>query len=151
MQAKSRSKHVYTKKPCKLAVCFHSCTYEACTDLLHDLHFQERQENKGHVISTIAPASKPKPLWVGNSGHQQSASQHQFGRALQRAADDALLEAGSLPSANCFAECQKSGTRQRQSLSSAALSKELHLVKKCTRQRTSLSSVRLSAKARHSA
>ena len=35
-----------------------------------------------------------------------------------------LLEIGPLPSANCFAECQKSGTQQRPSLSSAALGKE---------------------------
>ena len=36
----------------------------------------------------------------------------------------ALLETGSLPSAKCFAECQKSGTRQRPSLPSVALGKE---------------------------
>ena len=34
-----------------------------------------------------------------------------------------------MPSANCFADCQKSGTRQRPSLPSAALGKELHSAK----------------------
>jgi len=37
-----------------------------------------------------------------------------------------LLETETLPSAKFLAECQKSGTRQRPSLPSAALSKELH-------------------------
>ena len=37
---------------------------------------------------------------------------------------EALLETESLPSANCFAECQRSGTRQRPSLPSTALGKE---------------------------
>ena len=35
-----------------------------------------------------------------------------------------LLETETLPSAKFFAECQKSGTRQRPSLPSAALGKE---------------------------
>ena len=51
-----------------------------------------------------------------------------------------------------FAECQKSGTRQRPSLPSAALGKELHSAKSSLPSAgTSLPSARLSAKARHSA
>ena len=37
---------------------------------------------------------------------------------------EALLEIETLPSAKFFVECQKSGTRQRPSLPSAALDKE---------------------------
>ena len=73
-----------------------------------------------------------------------------------------LPETETLPSAKFFAECQKSGTRQRPSLPSAVLGKELHSAKiylpsarhsakMGTRQRTSLPSARLSAKSRHSA
>ena len=40
-----------------------------------------------------------------------------------------LLETETLPSAKFFAECQKSGTRQRPSMPSAALGKELHSAK----------------------
>jgi hypothetical protein len=39
----------------------------------------------------------------------------------------ALPETSTLPSANCFAECQISGTRRRASLPSAALGKEKHM------------------------
>jgi len=62
-----------------------------------------------------------------------------------------LLETRYLPSANCFAECQKSGTRQRIALGKEFFAECRALGKKGSRQRTSLPSARLSAKARHSA
>jgi hypothetical protein len=51
--------------------------------------FSRTTSKQRPCIRTTAPTSKPIPLCVGNNGHQQSASQDQFERALQRAADDA--------------------------------------------------------------
>ena len=76
-------------------------------------------EGSGHSVKVQKPSVKALP----------SAA---LGKELSEknlTANRSLLEIETLPSAKFFAECQKSSTRQRPSLPSAALAKELHSAK----------------------
>ena len=78
--------------------------------------------NNKFNTDTTSPSTRSIVYWFLQSTESLSQTFHPH--------DHSLLETGPLPSANCFAECQKSGTRQRPSLPSAALGKELHSAKK---------------------